>query len=199
MPYVLPHPIETQRLIIREVEARDMDALFAIHNNPEVTRYIPHMHWPTREQADVWFARLLDRREKKSAVQCAVIRRAASDEPYAVIGTLVLFNFEEASALAEIGWLLGAQFWHRGYMQEAMLAFIDCAFNVLDLRRLEAAVDSRNLASNTLAERMGFVREGVLRERWIGAGELQDVHLFGLLRRDWDATRGTVSLPTLCA
>ena len=189
MPYVLPHAIETERVLIREVEAQDMDALFAIHNDAGVTRYIPHMYWPTREKADAWYARLLDRRAQKSAIQCVVVRRATSEAPEAVMGTALLFNFEEASGLAEFGYLLGAQFWGRGYIQEALPAFIDCAFKEVGLRRLEAAVDSRNAASNKLAERLGFVREGVLRERWLAAGELQDVHLYGLLKRDWHAAR----------
>ena len=63
------------------------------------------------------------------------------------------------------------------------------AFDVLGLRRLEADVDPRNTASLRLLERLGFVREGHLRERWILGGEIQDAVFYGLLRREWAARR----------
>lgn len=66
-----------------------------------------------------------------------------------------------------------------------MTAFIDFSFATLKLRRLEATVDVRNVASNKLLHRVGFTIEGVLRERWLAAGELQDINLHALLSREW--------------
>jgi len=92
--------------MIRLADRDDLDELFTLHSDAEVTRYVPHMHWTTRADADAWFARLLERREKQSAVQCVIVRRATANATEAVIGTAVLFNFEVASGLAEIGYLL---------------------------------------------------------------------------------------------
>jgi hypothetical protein len=61
------------------------------------------------------------------------------------------------------------------------------AFGPLDLRRLEADVDPRNTPSLRLVEKLGFVREGYMRERWELQGEIQDGVFFGLLRREWNA------------
>ncbi len=108
MNYTLSTSLLTPRLIVRLAERDDLDALFALHADTEITRYIPHMHWTTRADADVWFARLLERREKQSAVQCVIAKRAA-DDAETVIGTAMLFNFEVASGLAEIGYLLSAR------------------------------------------------------------------------------------------
>lgn len=171
--------------MIRLAERDDLDALFTIHSDAEVTRHIPHMYWTVRADADVWFARLLERREKQSAVQCVIVERANNDASEAVIGTVMLFNFEAASQLAEIGFLLGREHWGNGYAAEAMKAFIDFSFATLNLRRLEATVDVRNIASNKLLQRLGFTLEGVLRERWLAAGELQDINLHTLLKREW--------------
>ena len=170
---------------MRLTEHDDLDALFALHSDPAITRYIPHMHWPTRADADVWFARLLERRENQSAVQCVIVRRATEAATATVIGTVMLFNFEATSGLAEIGYLLGREHWGRGYAVEAMTVFIDFSFATLNLRRLEATVDVRNVASNTLLQRLGFALEGVLRERWLAAGELQNINLHALLKREW--------------
>jgi RimJ/RimL family protein N-acetyltransferase len=59
------------------------------------------------------------------------------------------------------------------------------AFDELDLRRIEADVDPRNAASIRTLERLGFRREGYLRERWRVNGEVQDALFYGLLRREW--------------
>ena len=181
----LSTPVLTERLMIRLAERADLDALFMLHFDAETTRYIPHMHWATSADADVWFARWMERREKKSAVQCVIVKRATNDEAETVIGTAVLFNFEVASQLAEIGYLLGREHWAKGYAAEAMTAFINFSFATLNFRRLEATVDARNVASNKLLKRLGFTLEGVLRERWLAAGELQNINLHALLSREW--------------
>jgi hypothetical protein len=48
-------------------------------------------------------------------------------------------------------------------------------------------IDPRNVPSARILERLGFVKEGYLRERWIVAGEKSDTALFGLLRSEWRA------------
>ncbi len=189
MPICLPQPVQTARLTLRLVEPADVDALFVIHHDAETTRYIPHMFWRERADAQAWVDRALDRHEKQTAIQCAVVRRATRESPEIVMGTVLLFNVAEGSGLAELGYILGAPYWRQGYMIEALAAFIDSAFSTVGLRRLEAQVDARNVASNAIAKRCGFKLEGVLRERWVAGGETPDTHLFGLLRSDWRASQ----------
>lgn len=187
----LSTPILTPRLLIRLVERDDLEALFAMHTDTGTTRYIPHMRWATWANAEAWFERDLERRRTESAVQCVIVRRATDDACEAVVGTAVLFNFEMASGLAEIGYLLGREHWGKGYAVESVSAFIEFVFSTLNLRRLEAAVDTRNAGSNQLLQRLGFTLEGVLRERWLASGELQDINLFALLKREWQSAPAT--------
>jgi RimJ/RimL family protein N-acetyltransferase len=71
-------------------------------------------------------------------------------------------------------------------MHEALHALLGFAFDVLDLHRIEADVDPRNVPSIRTLERLGFQREGYLRERWQVNGEIQDALFYGLLRPDWE-------------
>jgi RimJ/RimL family protein N-acetyltransferase len=71
-------------------------------------------------------------------------------------------------------------------MGEALTLLFAFAFGELRLRRLEADVDPRNAASIRSLERLGFRREGYLRERWCVNGEIQDALFYGLLRREWE-------------
>jgi RimJ/RimL family protein N-acetyltransferase len=55
----------------------------------------------------------------------------------------------------------------------------------MNLHRLEADVDPNNAASIRSLERLGFQREGYLRERWHVGGGIQDAIFFGLLKHEW--------------
>jgi RimJ/RimL family protein N-acetyltransferase len=70
-------------------------------------------------------------------------------------------------------------------MHEALQALLGYAFQTLEFNRLEADIDPRNVASAKTLERLGFQKEGHLRERWIVNDEISDTDLYGLLRRDW--------------
>ena len=110
------------------------------------------------------------------------IARLSDDK---VIGTATLFHPDLDNGRAELGYALGREHWGKAYMNEALQGLLAYAFNVLHLRRLEADVDPRNAASIRTLERVGFQREGFLRERWHVAGEIQDAFFYGLLKREW--------------
>lgn len=109
----------------------------------------------------------------------------ASNQSQEIIGTCTLFHLDSANRRAEIGYALAREHWGKGLMQEALTALLDFAFLTLNLNRIEADVDPRNHRSCALLERLGFVKEGLLRERWLVANEIQDSLMLGLLRREW--------------
>ena len=102
------------------------------------------------------------------------------------IGTCVLLRFDQDSARAELGDVLGRPHRGRGFMREATESPIDFAFAELSPRRLEVEVevDPKNEASTRLLRSLGFVREGVLHERWVVKGAATGVEIFGLSSRE---------------
>ena len=64
------------------------------------------------------------------------------------------------------------------------------AYETLDTNRVQAETDTRNHASARVLERLGFVREGTLREDCVVDGDVSDSHVYGLLRRDWRSEPG---------
>ncbi|HKZ01739.1 MAG TPA: GNAT family N-acetyltransferase [Pyrinomonadaceae bacterium] len=173
--------IRASRVYLRPVVAEDADALFTIFSDPLVMRY-----WGTPALADRNAAMELVREihdgfERRTMLKWGL---ALSDSD-ALIGTTILFNLNVDNGRAEIGYCLGRAHWGKGYMHEALQAQLKYSFEILDLRRLEADVDPRNAPSIRTLERLGFQREGYLRERWHVNGEIQDTLFYGLLRRDW--------------
>lgn len=102
-----------------------------------------------------------------------------------LVGTCTLFHIDRQHRRAEVGFALAPRHWGQRIMSRAVPLVIDFAFRVLALHRIEADADPRNTASLRLLERLGFIREGLLRERYHQLGEVQDAVLLGLLRRDW--------------
>ena len=184
MPLIAPEWIESNRLLIRLVKRTDLPALFEVNSSAEVTALLPYATWQSMADAEAWFSRMEGFQSTGLALQFVVIDQDAARP----IGTCLLFRYEEGSARAELGYVLGRPFWGKGLMREGLAALISCAFGPMNLRRIEAEVDTRNQRSSRLLNGLGFTREGVLRERWVAKGELKDVEIHGLLSREWRPT-----------
>lgn len=185
-----PHPsldggqlpvLTTARLRLRRIEERDVEALFAIFGDPLVARFTSRVAMADLDAAREFQAYIQHNLDTHDGWTWGVCR-AGED---VVLGTLSLFALEAPQARAEVGYVFGRAAWGHGYAVEAMTALLDFAFHTLGLRRLEADADPRNLASLRVLERLGFAREGLLRERWNVGGEVQDTVIHGLLARQW--------------
>jgi RimJ/RimL family protein N-acetyltransferase len=181
MPAIEPPILHTDRLLLRGPDADDVAALLSIYGDPAVARFLSEPAWTDPARAERWLQRAQAGHAEGRALQLMIVPADGAT----AIGTCVLFQFHDQSRRAEIGYALGRPHQGRGYMHEALRALVAYAFDTLDLRRLEADIDPRNVASARSLERLGFTREGHLRERWEVAGEVSDTDLYGLLRHEW--------------
>jgi ribosomal-protein-alanine N-acetyltransferase len=181
MPEFVDLPLKTRRLTLRPLGNEDVEALYGIFSDPQVMRYWDTAPYSSREQ-------VLQRIEcdRKALLEGSALRVGIVPSGSAtIIGTIAAFDFVEQSGRAEVGYILSRDAWGNGYMHEALTGLIEYLFSWLGLRRLEADVDPRNARSAKSLERLGFAREGLLRERWIVAGEISDSALYGLLKHEW--------------
>lgn len=177
--------LHTERLLLRPLAAADAGALFGVFSDPDVMRYWSCAPWTGIAQADHYIAAAGEALASGAMLRLG-IELAASGE---LLGQITLYGFSEQNRRCEVGYALGRAHWGRGYLGEALGAMLDYGFKALDLHRVEADIDPRNAASARLLERMGFVHEGLLRQRWIVAGEVCDTAFYGLLESDWEARR----------
>jgi len=178
---ILAAPIELERVRLRAIAQADIDGIYAIYSDADTARYLSRPAWTDRAQAATFVERVQASYGTGSAISLAVERKSDG----ALVGECVLFGFNEQCRRAEIGYTLGRAYRSQGYMREALAGLIDVGFGPLDLNRIEADIDPRNEPSARILERLGFVKEGYLRERWIVAGEKSDTALFGLLKSEW--------------
>lgn len=174
--------ITTERVVLRWISEDDVDGLYEVFSDPQVMRYWSSGPLPNREAAAELQREIAAGNENNTMFKWGLALR----ESNSVIGTTTLFNLNLDNGRAEIGYAMARAHWGKGYMNEALRALVSHAFDVMNLRRLEADVDPRNGASIRTLERLGFQREGFLRERWHVNGEIQDAIFYGLLRREWE-------------
>lgn len=177
--------LPTPQLLLRPLRPADAAAVFALHADAEAMRYWATPPWADPAQAEALIRSDLAAMAAGESLRLA-LTRPGEDR---VLGLCTLFAWQPASRRAEIGYLLARDCWGRGLMHEALGALLEHGFGALDLNRVAADIDPRNGASERTLRRLGFQQEGVLRERWIVAGEVSDTGLYGLLRRDWLAQR----------
>lgn len=130
--------------------------------------------------------------EAQAYLQAAVARAASGEvlewhvfSGTALCGSIRLKDIDTAERNARIGYYLGQQFQGRGIAGAAVRAVLAHAFGALQLHRIELQCAAANHASRALAERLGFMHEGVLRQAECLNGVFVDLHVYGLLQPDF--------------
>ncbi len=160
MRIIPPYTFETERLQMRLPISEDADSIFEQYaQDEEVTRYLI---WPPHKSIED---------TKEFLRRCQTSWSSDSDFPWAIIRKednvligMVAIRINEHGV--NLGYLLGKQFWHQGYMLETLKPIIDWAFSQDKIYRVWAFCDVENSSSANLLEKAGLHREGILR-RWI--------------------------------
>lgn len=179
--------LDAPRVRLRALRDADIPALFDVFGDPETMRYWSWPALPALDDAARLLQRIHDGFRARTFLQWGIADRQTDT----VIGTCTLFRLDLDHRRAEIGFALARTTWGRGLASEAVRAVLRFAFDELGLHRVEADADPRNARSLALLERLGFRREGLLRERYHVAGEIQDAVLLGLLAPEWRARLAT--------
>jgi RimJ/RimL family protein N-acetyltransferase len=179
---VLPAPVlHTARLRLRPFGDADADGLFALHSNASVLRYWDAPPWSDRERAGRFITACRAMAQEGTGARLAVDR--VCDGRF--IGWCSLSRWNPDYRSASLGYCFDEPAWGQGYATEAAGVLLRWAFGTLDLNRVQAETDTRNVASARVLGKLGFVREGTLREDCVVNGDVSDSWVYGLLRREW--------------
>ena len=174
--------LETERLVLREVEERDFDAIHAYGSDPEVVQYVP---WgPNTVQVTRDFvANCISKAESEPRLEYlfAVVPR----HELSLVGTVGIYLPYDESHSAMLGYAYGRDAWGQGYATEAAHPMLGLAFDVLGLDRVWASCDPDNGASARVLEKLGMTLEGRLRHDQNIRGVLRDSLVWGMLRGEW--------------
>jgi [ribosomal protein S5]-alanine N-acetyltransferase len=180
----LPSPtLQTRRLRLRPFDDADAGDVFAMHSSAHVMRYWDAPPWDERQRSERFITACRTMAEEGTGVRLAVDRVDGGS----FVGWCSLSRWNPNYRSASLGYCFHEAAWGRGYATEAAAGLLEWAFGVLDLNRVQAETDTRNVACARVLEKLGFTREGRLRGDCVVNGQVSDSWVYGLLRREWRA------------
>lgn len=171
--------ILTARLELRPLRPDDAPAVAAYRNDPATAAF---QGWPLPYGLDDAAALIAEMAGRTVGVGAGWVQWGVALRGGPLLGDVAL---RRHGPQAEVGLTLAPAAHGQGYATEAGRALVAHAFSVLQLHRLHAGTDPRNLAVTRLLARLGFRHEGTLREAYEHRGEWADEALHALLASEW--------------
>jgi ribosomal-protein-alanine N-acetyltransferase len=148
--------IESDRLLLRHFVPEDLDALFALYRDPEVTRYIPDAPRTYEEAREELIWHMFGHPHHPQLGLWATIHKPSG----AFIGRCGLLPWTmDGQFEVEVAYLISRPFWGQGLGTEAAQAILAYGFEQLALSRLICVIDARNRASLRVAAKIGMTFE----------------------------------------
>jgi [ribosomal protein S5]-alanine N-acetyltransferase len=171
-------------LTLRYATADDAPALLELGADPSTTRWFS---WGPYEDLSQPLGYIEGLEAKRGAGE--LLDFLAVHDAHGPIGVTGLSELAARDRRATVGTWLGRAHWGTGANPESKALMAALAFDHLGLNRLTAWANARNGRSQVALERVGFKREGVLRDFHRHGDTLHDVVVFGMTRKGWMHSR----------
>lgn len=149
----------TDRLIIREITLDDIDELYDIYADEEVTKYIDNLYENREDEIEFTKAYIKNMYGFYEYGMWIVQKKDGK-----VIGRAGISNREvDGESELEIGYLIGKPYQRRGYGYEAVSAIVNYAFDELEAEKLNCFIREGNHTSEKFAERLGFEKNSIVK------------------------------------
>lgn len=182
----VPLPLQTERLVLREVQPEDRRDVHRYASDPEVVKY---MAWGpnTEEESRAHVAARSSAPAQSPRISWELVLELKSTSR--VIGGCGIRVHSAVNRDADIGYVLHRDYWGQGLVTEAASAIIEVGFSTLRMHRIWATTDPENLRSIRVLERLGMRLEGRLREHLWCKQRWRDSALYSVLEYEWAARR----------
>nr|WP_319272717.1 GNAT family protein [uncultured Draconibacterium sp.] len=171
--------LNTQRLILRPIEAKDKQAILDYRSDAEANKY---QGWIPKSLDDVetFLGKLAaEFNVPDTWFQLAVVDKNTNK----LIGDIGIHFIDEHQV--ELGYTIAKQYWGLGFATEAAKAIIEYLFCELKKHRITASVDKENIASFAVLEKLGFRKEAHFKESLLINGQWVDDVIYALLAKEW--------------
>lgn len=180
---VLEHPLTTERCILKRPEPENAEDLFAIYGDEETMKYMQIPCVKSIEECVELLEKWDDLFSRSISFRWGVFLKENQSR---MIGSAALHYWSRKNLRIELGADLHRDYQRRGLMTEVTSRLIDCAFSDLSVNRIELRCHPDNTGSAIIAGKLGFKREGTLRQYVFVTGKgLVDENVYSLLADEW--------------
>lgn len=149
-------PIETERLILRELLPTDDKAIFIFDSNTNVHKFLGNQPVSSIEESRKYISNIQEQYLDNGIGRFAVILKE-TDEFIGWAGLKYIREPENDHVnFFEIGYRFIEDYWRKGYGYEAAKAWLDYGFNTMKIKTIYASADRRNSGSRKILEKMGM-------------------------------------------
>lgn len=162
--------IETERLILRDASVDDAEDMFEYAKLEEVTKYLswkPHLS--VKDSKKILDALSKEAKEKDSYVFKAIVLK----ENDKMIGTIDARIFGDGLKDAEFGYCLNPKYWNKGYMSEALKAFIQALHKERGVENVFGSFERENIASKRVMQKNEMYYYETVRRVFKNKGEVE--------------------------
>ena len=177
--------LKTERLLLRQIQPQDKQALFAILSDVQVTRHLGVQTLHSLDEVEGILPLLNLPYETHSGIRWAIAPKSGPDAGR-LIGTCGFHRWQPNHYRTEVGYELARAYWGQGILQAALERILAFGFENMNLNRVKAEVWAENVRSARFLEKLGFQREGVLRQAEFAAGSFQDLLIYAMLKEDFN-------------
>ncbi len=172
-----------ERTYLRPLEREDAARLVPWFNDAEVTRYTTQFRPKARDDEEEFIERM---RRSEHDVLFGIAARGSD----ALIGATGLHAIDARNRSATLGIVVGDRSaWGQRHGTEATTLIVGYAFDTLNLNRVALEVAVANERAVRIYKRVGFKKEGLLRQSFFRDGRFQDSLVMSILREEWGAKR----------
>lgn len=184
---VRPVILEGRLVRLEPLAPRHAPELLEAAQDDELWRYLPIPRPRTQEAIERWVAEAHELQARGEQLPFAVLERGSGR----AIGSMRYLDIRRAHRGLEIGWSwISPRFQRTGVNRECKLLLLAHAFEALGCLRVQLKTDARNLRSQAAIERLGAVREGVLRRHMrLHDGFVRDSVLYSITDLEWPALK----------
>lgn len=177
----------TKRVVVRRFRENDGEQLYDLLQSNRVyleDAFPSTLNENSSKEKSEWYVRV---RFAKWLLQEEYCFGVWDNDSAKLIGFIRLFRIDWHIPKAEVGFFIDRDFSSKGIMTEVLLVIIRFAFTQLKLEKISLRTAMDNYASQRLARKCGFRREGDLRADFKKtSGEIIDVMVLGLTKGEWE-------------
>jgi len=176
--------LQTERLKLTKITQEHRDDYYTIFKDERVTRFYNIIPCKEEEEAQKYIDWFQSRYKEGLGIRWGISLKGGKGS----IGTAGFTNFQK-NHRANLGYDLHPDYWNKGYITEALSAILFLGFEDIGINRIEAEVIPGNIASEKVLEKLGFTKEGVLREWMYWNGDHYDIAMFSLLKKNFNVDK----------
>jgi len=169
--------LSNKNISLRLLDEKDIDDIYSILSNPEVLKYDKPVAITSKKQAKNFIDGTLSCFYKKYGIRYAIV----ANNTQKVVGTCG-FLINKTDAWARIGFMVAQEFWQKGYGYNAVKLMCDYLLGSSAIIRIEAYVLPKNIASQKLLIKCGFVCNCLVKKYMYFKNKHHDMLLFSLVK-----------------